>query len=145
MIHVFCLFCFRFHGQLNRDLPQHPSIFNFMSCLRSTVYQNAISTVAQVERGRAAPVKRTLAAQALHRKSEEVEAAYSDGLLSASEMLRQAAAHYNDQELHQLLLADAEMMEEEAMFPDDDEITISKYTMNASLSLSDNASLGVVF
>jgi len=49
-----------------------------------------------------------------------------NGLLSASEMLRQVAAHYDDSELHEILIADAELLEEEANFPDDDEITISK-------------------
>jgi len=98
-----------------------------MLSLRNTAYQKGISTVAQVERGRAKPVKRTIAAQALHNKSQEMESAYMSGLLSASEMLRQVAAHYDDSELHDVLVADAELLEEEACFPDDDEITISKH------------------
>jgi hypothetical protein len=113
---------------LNRDLPQHPNIFNFMMSLRTTAYQNGISTVAQVERGRSAPVKRTLAAQALHNKSEKMESDYMSGLLSASELLRQVACHYDDAELHELLVTDAELLNEEAFFPDDEEITISKHT-----------------
>jgi len=102
-----------------------------MMSLRNIAYQKGISTIAQVERGRATPVKRTLAAQALHNKSQDLETAYMNGLLSASEMLRQVAAHYDDNELHEILIADAELLEEEANFPDDDEITISKYLYNS--------------
>ena len=98
-----------------------------MLSLRNTAYQKGITTVSQVERGRAKPTKRTIAAQALHTKSQELESAYMNGLLSASEMPRQVPAHYDNEELHDILVADAELLEEESCFPDDDEITISMY------------------
>lgn len=115
---------------MNRDMPQHPSIFNFMSCLRKTAYQSSISTVVQVEKGRSPPVKRTIAAQALHRKSEEAEDDYLNGLLSSTELLRLVANHYDDKELHEILLSDAEELEESVLFGDPEGVSISKYFLS---------------
>ena len=99
-----------------------------MNSLRCSVYQSGISIVAQNEAGRASKQKATLAAQKLNEKSRDIELKYLSGLVCPAEVLQQAAAHYDDDKLHEILRASADHEQEQMLYqqPGEDELTSSK-------------------
>ena len=95
LFHIF----YRFNNLLNSELPRHPSIFLFMNRLQTTIYENSISVVAQVNAGRQTKYRATLEAQRLARRAVQVEQNYDEGLLTPTEVLQIASVHYDDDKL----------------------------------------------
>ncbi len=114
---------------MNAELPQHPTIFVFMNTLRCTVYQQGISIVAQNSSGRTQASKATIAARKLTEKSKEVEESYLQGLITPTEVLQQAATHYEDNQILDTFLSASQQIEDQILLDNvhDEELTPSRF------------------
>ena len=74
-------------------------MFLFMNRLRTTVFKNALSIVAQADAGRTIKQRGTILAQQLVAKSAVYEKQYYNGTIKATELLQESAAHYDNQKL----------------------------------------------
>jgi len=106
---------------MNKDLPIHPAIFPFMTHLRCYVYQQGISTVALNHAGLNKPSKTTIAAQTLSNRARDVEERYFQGLITPTEVLQQAAAHYADDVIQESLTHESYKIERQTYAVDEDE------------------------
>ena len=99
-------FC-RFNFTLNKELPRHPTLFHFLNRVKTLVYEQSINIVAQTSQGRSQRMKVTAAANRLAEKAKRVEEEYAAGQLSATDVLRLASVHYDDDAVIDLLRNEA--------------------------------------
>lgn len=97
------LHSYRFNALLNQELAQHPTIFSFMNRLKTNVYENGVTLVAQVNQGNAVKAKATLAAQRLSERAKTIEQNYTDDLITPEDVLKIAACHFDDDKLVDVL------------------------------------------
>ena len=88
--------CESFHSKLNSILPAHPSFFNFLDRLIEDLFNPVRLQIVQATQGAEVRRKKACWKRALAEKAASLEQDYSLGLLSATDLLRQAAAHWND-------------------------------------------------
>ena len=93
----------RLNGILNGQIPLHPTLFTFLNRMKCLIFDNAICVINQVKQGRSSKNKLTTAARALVAKAEEAEQKYKDNLKSAEWLLIEAAAHYDDDKIMEIL------------------------------------------
>ena len=89
----------RFNGKLATELPIHPTLFRFISCLNTTVITDGVAIAAQADAGnlKLKPVDK--ARKALLDKAEEIERKYFAGEIGAKDVLIHGAAHYNEEKV----------------------------------------------
>ena len=85
----------RMNGVMNGQINQHPTLFTFMNRMRTLLFENTISVISQVSQGKGEKYRATAAARRLVERSETVENLYRDGLKSAEGLLKEAASHYD--------------------------------------------------
>ena len=93
----------RLNGSLNGQIPLHPTLFTFLNRMKSLIFDNAICVMKQVQQGRSDKHRVTTAARALVEKAEQAEERYKLNQLSAEGLLNEAAAHYDDDRLMDIL------------------------------------------
>ena len=74
-----------------------------MNRMKTLIYENGITMIAQTNQGRNHKMKVTAAAHKLAERAKSTEANYASGKLSAADVLRLAACHYNDDAVLTLL------------------------------------------
>lgn len=107
-----CLYFYRLNKTLNEEVGLHKGIFTFMNTMKTTIFESTFNVVAVVNAGRQDPrCKATIAAQKLSARAAQVEKDYSDGTISAADLLRLVAVHYDDSALIELMsnLTDGEV------------------------------------
>ena len=74
-----------------------------MHRLRTSIYENSFTITAQVEHGANPRQRATILAHQLSEKSKVIENHYKVGIITPAELLREAAADYDDQRLDNYL------------------------------------------
>ena len=93
----------RLNGALNGHIPLHPTLFTFMNRMRTLLFENTIAVISQVNQGKAEKYRATAAARRLVERSETVESLYRDGLKSAEGLLKEAASHYDQDQVIEIM------------------------------------------
>ena len=93
----------RLNGMMNGEFAMHPTLFAFMNMLKTLFYENGICVINQVSQGRAEKHPQTAAARRLSEKSEKAEADYRDNVINAEKLLKEAAAHYDEDRLMEIM------------------------------------------
>lgn len=105
-------------------MPLHPSLFRFLNCVQTSVIGNGFAIVAQTNSGRTRRTKLASAQKHLLEAAVDVERRYHEGELSASDVLRIAAAHFDDNKVAEAFVAFARSQEETELVaqPADDDL-----------------------
>ena len=93
----------RLNGMMNGEISAHPTLFAFMNLLKTLFYENGICVINQVTQGRAEKHPQTTAARRLNQRSEKVEADYRDKSINAEKLLKEAASHYDEDRLMEVM------------------------------------------
>ena len=93
----------RMNGVMNGQIKQHPTLFTFMNRMRTLLFENTIAVISQVNQGKAEKYRATAAARRLVERSETVESLYRDGLKSAEGLLKEAASHYDQDQVIEIM------------------------------------------
>ena len=93
----------RLNGSLNGHIPLHPTLFTFLNRMKTLIFDNSICVINQVNQGRSDKHKATRAARGLVEKAEKAEEDYKNNMKSAECLLIEAAAHYDDDKVMDIL------------------------------------------
>lgn len=97
---------------MQAEMPTHPSLFMFMNRLQSSVISNGLAIVAQSQSGRVKLRKQNdRVREALLEKAKHLEREYLEGLKTATDVLRAAACHYDDDKVVEVFSAFADSLE----------------------------------
>lgn len=100
---------YRFNAKLSAELPTHPSLFLFMNKLQSTVIRSGMAIVAQCNSGRQRLRKvNDRVRHILLDKAAVLEREYLAGTKTATDVLRAAACHYDDDKVVEVFSAFAD-------------------------------------
>lgn len=90
---------------MNTEIGQHPGLFLFLNRLNTAVFEQGMNVVAQANAGKQV-VKvggHTQAARKLAEKAAKAEEDYAAGHISATELVRRVASHYDDEKVLDVL------------------------------------------
>ena len=93
----------RLNGSLNGQIAVHPTLFTFLNRMKTLIFDNSICVINQVNQGRSDKHPATTAARALAEKAEKAEEKYKLNQMSAETLLSEAAAHYDDDRLMDIM------------------------------------------
>ena len=93
----------RLNASLNGQILCHPTLFTFLNRMKTLIFDNAICVINQVNQGRSDKHRATTTARALVQKAEEAEEKYKLNQKSAECLLMEAAAHYDDDKVMDIL------------------------------------------
>ena len=97
-----------------------------MNKLKTAVYEHSMSIVAQTNQGKAQKNKATIAARQLADRAKFVEFCYKKNTITAEDVLKNAAAHYDDNNVMDAL---ANVSEELLETSDIDDFIAGTYTL----------------
>lgn len=114
---------FRMNRTLTDHLGLHKGLFSFMHKLKTTVFESSFNVMCAASAGRQEKHRITIAAQRLAERAADAEQKYAAGEITAAELLRLVACHYDDKAVVDLFsnLTDAELDDEVQVLDLDDE------------------------
>ena len=80
-------------------MPTHPTLYRFIACLRTTVVTDGIAITAAAEAGNLKARKEDKAREYLINSAKQLEEDYFEGFTQPSDVLLQAAAHFNNEKV----------------------------------------------
>jgi len=80
-------------------MPTHPTLYRFIACLRTTVITDGIAITAAAEAGNLKQRKEDKAREFLVNSAKQLEEDYLEGFTQPSDVLLQAAAHFNNEKV----------------------------------------------
>ena len=88
---------------MNNEIGPHPGLFLFLNRVKASVFETSANNVAQANNGKSDKVARRKAARKLCEKAAASEDLYAEGNMSATDLMRLVASHYDDEKLLDVL------------------------------------------
>lgn len=88
---------------MNHEVGTHPGLFLFLNRVKTSVFETSANNVAQTNSGRSDKGASGKAARKLCDKAASSEDLYAQGNMSATDLMRLVASHYDDEKLLDVL------------------------------------------